>query len=59
MHIVGLVGLCFVIWIVNGDLRVQAPSKLAEFFSEKYEGGLIPYSIANYGDVPYGKMLSG
>jgi hypothetical protein len=40
-------------------MRIQSPSKLADFFASKYPGGEIPYSIANYGVVPYGKTLSG
>ncbi len=38
---------------------VQSPSELVQFFAKKYPNGDIPYSIANYGNVPYGKTLSG
>lgn len=40
-------------------MKIQSPSILADFFASKYPGGEIPYSIANYGVVPYGKTLSG
>jgi hypothetical protein len=40
-------------------MYIQSPSQLAEYFVNKYPKGNIPYSIANYGDVPYGKVVSG
>jgi len=38
---------------------VQSPPALVEIFSAKYPDGKIPFSIANYGVVPYGKTISG
>ena len=38
---------------------VQAPSAAVDYFQQKYPNGEIPYSLANYGAVPYGKTISG
>jgi hypothetical protein len=40
-------------------MYIQSPPELAEYFVKKYPLGNVPYSIANYGDVPYGKVVSG
>ena len=40
-------------------LRVVSPESLVEYFREKYHTGNVPFSIANYGEVPYGKTISG
>lgn len=55
------IGLCIVLIIMNieGKMVVQSPSELSNFFNQKYPDGSIPYSIANYGIVPYGKVISG
>lgn len=45
--------------LTTSKMIVQSPSELVQFFAEKYQNGDIPYSIANYGNVPYGKTLSG
>ena len=44
---------------VSATLKVQAPQFLTDYFVKKYPSGNVPYSIANYGDVPYGKTISG
>ena len=40
---------------------MQSPLALKEFFQAKYNitNGSIPFSLANYGDIPYGKTISG
>ena len=40
-------------------LRIMSPQSLVEVFMKKYNESSIPFSIANYGDVPYGKTISG
>lgn len=40
-------------------LRVVSPESLVKYFGEKYHAGNVPFSIANYGEVPYGKTISG
>ena len=40
-------------------MRFVHPESLVNFFKEKYHAGNVPFSIANYGDVPYGKTISG
>lgn len=44
---------------LEGKMIIQSPSDLSLYFKTKYTDGSIPYSIANYGVVPYGKMISG
>ena len=44
---------------VQSTMYIQSPPALAQYFVNKYPKGNIPYSIANYGDVPYGKVVSG
>lgn len=44
---------------LTAKMMVQSPAALAAFFADKYPDGSIPYSIANYGIVPYGKVISG
>jgi len=36
---------------------VQSPQELVNILKEKHPDG-IPYSVANYGDVPFGKKMS-
>ena len=45
--------------LATPKLIIQSPQQLADAFNSKYKGGEIPYSIANYGAVPYGKTISG
>ena len=45
--------------LASAKMVVQSPPELAAFFSAKYGDSGIPYSIANYGIVPYGKVISG
>lgn len=45
--------------VAHSTMTIQSPSSLADFFASKYPAGSIPYSIANYGAVPYGKSISG
>lgn len=44
---------------VHAKMVVQSPPDLAAYFNAKYADSGIPYSIANYGIVPYGKVISG
>lgn len=44
---------------LSAKMMVQSPSELASYFADKYPDGSIPYSIANYGIIPYGKVISG
>ena len=44
---------------VSAVFTIISPQPLVDFFNNKYPNSSIPYSIANYGDVPYGKTLSG
>jgi hypothetical protein len=45
--------------LASSLLKVQAPPELVAYFSIQYPAGSIPYSVANYGEVPYGKTISG
>ena len=44
---------------IHSNFIVHSPHELAEHFDKKYGKAGIPYSIANYGEVPYGKSISG
>lgn len=44
---------------VEPKLSIQSPAKLSAIFASKYGEDGIPYSIANYGSVPYGKSIAG
>lgn len=44
---------------LHAKMIIQSPSDLSLYFKTKYPDGSIPYSIANYGVIPYGKMISG
>lgn len=48
-----------IIMQITAKMVVQSPQELAAYFADKYPEGSIPYSIANYGIVPYGKVISG
>jgi hypothetical protein len=54
-----LITFLLLLSLAVATLKVQAPAALRLYFANKYKDGLIPYSIANYGEVPYGKTLSG
>lgn len=43
----------------HAKMTIQAPQQLAAYFSNKYGAAGIPYSVANYGIVPYSKTVSG
>jgi len=43
----------------HSKMTIQAPQDLAAYFNNKYGPQGIPYSIANYGIVPYSKTVSG
>ena len=43
----------------NTKMFLEAPPDLATYFQRVYGKQGIPYSIANYGVVPYGKTISG
>ena len=44
--------------VTSSRLVIQSPPELKEMLSAKHPDG-IPYSVANYGDVPFGKSMSG
>ena len=43
------------------DLVIRSPLSLNKYFTEKYgaKSTGIPYSLANFGDVPYGRAIVG
>lgn len=43
----------------ESKLTIQAPAELSAALELKYGEAGIPYSIANYGSVPYGKTIAG
>jgi hypothetical protein len=45
--------------VAISHMIVQSPATVVEIFAKKYPDGKIPFSIANYGVVPYGKTISG
>ncbi len=51
--------LLFLLTIVASKMVIQSPPELSAYFATKYGESGIPYSIANYGIVPYGKVISG
>lgn len=44
---------------LSAKMVVQGPPELAEYFRQRYGDEGLPYGIANYGLVPYGKTISG
>lgn len=57
-----LVVLTVLISCVMGVLVIRSPTALKQYFENKYgdsANGGIPYSIANFGDVPYGRSIIG
>ena len=50
------------IWMMLGiglsKLIIQSPPELKKWVEDKHPDG-IPYNVANYGDVPFGKSMSG
>lgn len=59
MHIICCLALALVLPALVGKMIIQSPPELAAFFVQKYGEAGIPYGIANYGVVPYGKVVSG
>jgi hypothetical protein len=51
--------LLLLLTLVAAKMVIQSPPELSAYFAEKYGQSGIPYSIANYGIVPYGKVISG
>jgi hypothetical protein len=43
----------------ESKMFLEAPPDLATYFRRVYGDQGIPYSVANYGVVPYGKTISG
>lgn len=43
------------------DLVIRSPVSLKTYFANKYGSNSngIPYSLANFGDVPYGRTIVG
>ncbi len=58
MKLFCLLSLALLLSLSLADLRFVSPYDLAQHFSELYPYE-IPYSIANFGDVPYGRSLTG
>ncbi|OMJ81495.1 hypothetical protein SteCoe_18013 [Stentor coeruleus] len=50
---IGLLGLSL------GSITVFAPSDLQKTFQSKYDKGIIPSSMGNFGNPPYGSFLTG
>ena len=42
----------------RSGFTIQSPAELKELVEKKHPDG-IPYSVANYGDIPFGKEMSG
>jgi hypothetical protein len=57
--IIAILVLLLVLNLTHSKLTIQTPQDLAAFFNDKYGPDGIPYSIANYGIVPYSKTISG
>lgn len=51
--------LIFSSYFAFSKLTIQSPSGLAAIFATKYGDKGVPYSLANYGIVPYGKTIVG
>lgn len=53
--------LCMLIVCIASDLVIRSPLTLKKYFSDKYGANStgIPYSLANFGDVPYGRSIVG
>jgi|LakMenEpi03Aug12_release.lakeMendotaPanAssembly.Ray.scaffolds.fasta_scaffold4487996_1 hypothetical protein len=49
--------LCYAL----SDLVIRSPDSLKTYFANKYgsKSTGIPYSLANFGDVPYGRTIVG
>ena len=58
-NLIEIVILLLALNSVHSKLTIQAPQDLAAYFNNKYGPDGIPYSIANYGIVPYSKTISG
>jgi hypothetical protein len=58
-NLITVILLLLTLNLVHSKLTIQAPQDLAAYFSNKYENNGLPYSIANYGIVPYSKTISG
>lgn len=43
------------------DLVIRSPLTLKKYFADKYgpNSNGIPYSLANFGDIPYGRTIVG
>jgi hypothetical protein len=58
-----IIALCISACLISSVLSiftVHSPATLKLYFTQKYmytNNGSIPYSVANFGDVPYGKTL--
>ncbi len=46
--------LSILFYSISTTFVVQSPVELAKILKERHPDG-IPYSVANYGDVPFGK----
>jgi hypothetical protein len=51
--------LALLLTFISSKLIIRSPQSLADFFNQKYPSGDIPFTIANYGAVPYGKTITG
>jgi hypothetical protein len=53
--------LTVLICSVFSHLVIRSPVSLKKYFAEKYgpNSNGIPYSLANFGDVPYGRTIVG
>lgn len=56
-----LISFIILVCCVISDLVIRSPASLKKYFDDKYGPNStgIPYSLANFGDVPYGRSLVG
>lgn len=52
---------CLLAYCALSDLFIRSPASLKKYFTDKYgeNSNGIPYSLANFGDVPYGRTIVG
>ena len=55
------IGFVVLVFCVVSDLVIRSPASLKKYFDDKYGPNStgIPYSLANFGDVPYGRSIVG
>ena len=56
--IMSLIVIAFLSNCIHARFTIKSPPELVKIVNEKHPNG-IPYSVANYGDIPFGKSLGG